>query len=449
MEIDHRQHSIRTMDIRPVKSSHHCADKRQMIARILTAFFILAMAAAVPAPAHAVDFGCAAAWAQLKERLRIALSGKPTGVSEYEFAMAKYLATNARMLRDSIQAEYLPPQRVEILESLGWRFPEDAQKPISSPSLKELDAGYKNTVDRLQIPEHKRLRPVRVAKTRDGKYIDVELKDDLPEGAKTVVAELPTEEVVKLLAAGKFPMGEFTVVTLGNTFLGAHDQIGHLSTYIAHPDLAEALIDSAKVILRDTKGWPKEYGSRNVYNEKVRLALEYLTRSRVSADEMAKELQIPKSLQSERILTVSRIIQEDLSKKSLLELKAEAEQIFNKFPKLVETLGGANTDAAVFNRTAFARDVAEISRPGIEDYGYSYDDISDLLVSAKSRPELENSIAKAKAYLYGLSRTSPAQLVRDIMRPDLQRDSDLFLLNCLSQVFTRVVPRLNCSAVTH
>ncbi len=436
------------MDIWPVKSRRHCADKRQMISRVLKAFLILVLATSAPAPAHAIDFNCASAWAQLKERLRIALSGKPTGVSDYEHAMAKYLATNARMLRDSIQAGYLTPQRVEILESLGWRFPADSQQPILSPSLIELDAGYKSTVDRLQIPEHKRLRPVRVAKTESGEYIDVELTDELPIGAKTVVAELPTEEVAKLLAAGKFPMGEFLEVTLGNTFLGAHDQIGHISTYLAHPDLAEALIDSAKVILRDTKGWPKEYGSTNAYNNKMRLALEYLTRSRVSAEDMAKELQIPKALQAERVLTVSRIIKEDLSKKSLAELKSEAEQIFNKFPKLVETLGGANTDASVFNRTPFARDVAQISRSGIEDYGYSYDDISDLLVSARSRAELESSIAKAKAYLYGLSRTTPAQLVRDILRPDLKRDSDLFRLNCLSQVFTRVVPWFNCSAVT-
>ena len=418
-----------------------------MIVRILTAFLTFVMAASVPSPALAADFSCAGAWARLKEHLRIAISGRPSGVSEYEHAMAQYLATNARMLRDSIHVEYLTPQRVEILESLGWRFPADAQKPILSPSLKDLDAGYKSTVERLGIPEHKRLRPVRVAKTRDGKYVDVELKDELPEGAKTVVAELPTEEVVKLLAAGKFPMGEFTEVTLGNTFLGAHDQIGHISTYLAHPDLAEALIDSAKVILRDTKGWPQDYGSKNAYNDEVRLALEYLTRSRVSADEMAKELQIPKSLQTERVLTVSKIIQEDLSKKSLAELKSEAERIFNKFPKLVETLGGANTDASVFNRTPFARDVAQISRSGIEDYGYSYDDISDLIVSARSRAELESSIAKAKAYLYGLSRTTPAQLVRDILRPDLKRDSDLFRLNCLSQVFTRVVPWFNCSDV--
>jgi hypothetical protein len=439
------------MDIRPVKSSRHCADKRQMFGRFLTATLavvLVVFAALVPATAHAVNFNCANAYAKLKERISLALFGEPTEGSEYEIAMANYLAKNAPMLRDSIQREFLPPQRVEILESLGWKFQTADGNPISSPSLTELDDGYKSTVARLGIPVHRQLRPVRVAKTKDGNYIDVELKDELPEGARTVVAELPTEEVVKLLAAGKFPMGEFTEVTLGNTFLGAHDQIGHISTYIAHPDLAEALIDSAKVILRDTKGWPKEYGSTNAYNNKVRLALEYLTRSRVSAEEMAKELQIPKSLQTERTLTVSKIIQEDLSKKSLAELKSEAERIFNKFPKLVETLGGANTDASVFNRTPFARDVAQISRSGIEDYGYSYDDVSDLLVSARSRAELESSIAKAKAYLYGLSRTTPAQLVRDILRPELKRDSDLFRLNCLSQVFTRVVPWFNCSAVT-
>lgn len=411
------------------------------------AFMAFLLAVQFPVSAYAVDFDCVAAYAKLKDRIARAFFGNPAQGSEYDLAMANYLAKNAPMLRDSIQREFLPPQRVEILESLGWKFEATDGKPISSPSLTELDEGYNSTVARLGIPVQKQLRPVRVAKTRDGRYIDVELKDELPEGATTVVAELPTEEVVKLLAAGKFPMGEFTEVTLGNTFLGAHDQIGHISTYLAHPDLAEALIDSAKVILRDTKGWPKEYGSTNAYNNKVRLALEYLTRSRVSAEEMAKELRLPKSLQAERTLTVSKIIQEDLSKKSLAELKSEAEQIFNKFPKLVETLGGANTDASVFNRTPFARDVAQISRSGIEDYGYSYDDVSDLLVSARSRAELESSIAKAKAYLYGLSRTNPAQLVRDILRPDLQRDSDLFRLNCASQVFTRVVPWHKCSDV--
>lgn len=428
--------------------SSDCADKKKMFRRVLALSLTTLLASSIPTTAQAIDFGCAAAYAKLKDRLKAAFSAKPSEGSKYDLAIAKYLAKNNLMLRDSIQGEYLPPQRVEILKSLGWKFPTDIESSIISPSIKELADGYRTTVARLGIPEHKQLRPVRVAKTRDGKYIDVELTDDLPVGASIVVAELPTEEVVKLLAAGKFPLGEFIEVTAGNTFLGTHDQIGHLSSYLAHPDLAEALIDSAKVILRDTKGWPQEYGSTNAYNDKVRLALEYLTRSRVSAEEMVKEMNIPKSLQAERILTVSKIIQDDLSKKSVAELKNEAEQIFNKFPKLVETLGGANTDASVFNRTTFARDVAQISRSGIEDYGYSYDDISDLLVSARSRAELESSIAKAKAYLYGLSRTTPAQLVRDIMRPELKRDSDLFRLNCLSQVFTRVVPWFNCSAVT-
>lgn len=396
--------------------------------------------------ANAAKFNCADAYAKFKDRIAVALFGKSPKSSDYDLALAKYLSTRGPQIHSAIDLEYLPPARVGILKDLGWKFGSGKKPSVSGPSLVELAKGYEIAVARLGIPEHQQIRPVRLAKTLKGQYVVLELTDNLPDGTLPVVGELPTEEIVKLLAQGKFPVSEYTFVA-GNTFLGVHDQLGHISSYLAHPDLAEALRESAKTILQDPKGWPKDYGSTNKYDDKVRLALEFLTRSRVSEDEMAIELKIPSSLKSADI-TVSKIIEQDLSRKSDAELAEEAENLSRRIPKLLETLGGANTDAAVFNRLSRADDTSRINRSGVVDYGYSSDDLWELLISAKSRAELESSVAKMKVYLYLLSRTSPSNLVRDILRPSIQKDSDLYRLNCVSQVFTRAVPWHLCSDVT-
>lgn len=348
----------------------------------------------------------------------------------------RFLNSKRVNIEKAIQGGHLNPQMVEVGNKLGI-FGESR---IST--FQEFGARYKALQDELNIPADARFEPVRMRREGgDGKLEIIPLSSsqadtlsNLPNGGV-----ITPEEILELLAEGKFPIGDATDVP--GFFVAVHDLYGHLAYPLTDWDVARQIRHGARQALETRRRFdalaPAERPAHlrpDALERRDYLALDELVGSRVNQAKMDETIGIPNELANQKHLTVNQLLG-TLKQLSDPVVLTRAKGVFQSMPKLTDPAGGDVIDSLIFNKNVRTSDeVINLGQPKeITGFNEIYLDLA-YAVRSGNAAAARVALARAQAYLHVLSANRPANWIQQAFRYE-DRDSSFFFLYCRSGIF--------------
>lgn len=305
---------------------------------------------------------------------------------------------------------------IAFLERMGFQF----ELAIRVPPLSQVFERYNRMIDEKiaqgRVSADGALRPARVFRAKDGRFLYRSYGEPLPQGALPYNRVLDDKSFGGMINAGYYPVGESTYNIAPKGISTLEHDLGHLGAFDEHPRFAAAF-------KKLYSGAGRAAASAGFSSQRLYYLVEML--SVVSAgkrQELLKTLRLPKTLES---WPTTAQVDSYLAALPETSVNALIKRLEQAYPKLITHLGGTVRD--VVSRESLVKD------PNGTGYDFSLDyQWRSLTRLSLSAGEKRDRLARLIVFLVGSTQVDPVKLVEEAANPSLWKDSSLRRFWCQS-----------------